>query len=69
MGMTRPTTCLEQPRRSSFNISAGNAASDEDVPSTTSNSSRIYRRKRRMLKPAIQLTRPSTNSTNKRHVR
>jgi len=39
VGTTSPTTDLEQPSRSSFSISEGSALSDDEVPSTISNSS------------------------------
>ena len=37
-GITKPTTDFEQPIFSSFSINEGNAASEEEVPNTMSNS-------------------------------
>jgi hypothetical protein len=44
-GTTKPTTDLWQPICSNFSINDGNAASEEEVPNTISNSFLMYPKK------------------------
>src|SRR5580692_12913937 len=68
VGTTRPTKDLEQPSLSSFAIRVGMATSEELTASTSRISSRMYARKRKMLKLAAQATVPSTITTKSTEV-
>jgi len=65
MGMTMPTTDLEQPRRSIFSIIRGRADSEEEVPSTMRISSRMKRRNLNMFRPVHSSTAPRMTTTNR----
>ena len=64
-----PTTGRAHPACSILCINPGNAVSDDEVPSTISNSSRIYLMILQTLKPLNRAISPNTAKTNTAHIR
>ena len=69
MGTTKPTTGAEQPTLFSLFIKLGKAASDDEVPSTISNSSFKKIINLKILKPIIFKMPPKINTINSKQVK